>query len=83
MSTYPDYLVFCARRQIPPVWAEADATNVQVAIFRQRAVLEVGNKFAVGNVEDLGSAIATGGDKPPVVTESDTADHTLMVKRMN
>lgn len=60
--TYPDLLVLSSCSQISSVGAEANATNVQISIFVDRGVLEVGDLAAGGHVEDLGGTIASGRD---------------------
>ena len=83
LNTYPDHLVLRTSGEELPVGAEADTPNVEVSVFRQAAVLEMGDGVTGLDVEDLCRSVATGCDPPTVQAEADAAHYTLMGQVVN
>ena len=76
--TYPDNLVFCAGREMFPVWTEANTPDVQIAVLGKAIVLQVTDLLASLNIKDLSRAVATSSDISAVSAEAHTAYHTRM-----
>jgi hypothetical protein len=71
-------LVFGTSRQVLAIRTEAHAPDVEIAVFRETAILKVCNWVSGLNIEDLSRAVATSGDIATVKTEAHTADYTLV-----
>lgn len=74
----PDDLVFSTSGKILSVGAEADASDVEVSIFGQTTVLEMGDWVTSLDIENLRGPVATSRDPPTIQAEANTANHTLM-----
>lgn len=66
-----------------PVRAEADATDVQVSVLGEGAILEMGNRASSLDIKDLGRAIAASSDKSPIQAEPNAAHNTLVGQIVN
>lgn len=53
MGIYPNLLIFCASRKVPPVRTKADTANIQVSILINGVVLESGDQLASPNIKNL------------------------------
>lgn len=71
-------LVLGTGGQVPAIRAEAYAPDVEIAVFRKAAILEMRNRVSRLNIEDLGRTIATGCNITTVKTEAHAADDTLV-----
>jgi hypothetical protein len=80
MSTYSDDLVLCTGGEEQAVGAEAHTPDVQVTVFGQTAILEMRNRVASVDIENLRGAVAACCHIPAVHAEAYTADDTLMRK---
>lgn len=58
--------------------AEADTSDVKIAILRQTGVLQVLDLLTTLNIEDLSRTVATGGNKSSITAEANTADYALV-----
>ena len=77
-STYSDDLVFGAGGQLIAPGAEADASDVQVAVLWQAGVLQMSNRVSCLDVENLCRAVAACGYPPAVQAEAHAAHDALM-----
>ena len=82
-STYANDLVFGTGCKVPPIWAEADASDVQIAILVRVIVLQMTDLLASVDIKDLRAAIAASGNKSTIVAEANAADHALMREIMD
>lgn len=76
-------LVLRSSCKIPAIRAEANTADVKVSFAVIAIVLEVADLLASVDVKDLCGSVASGGHKPSVVAEPNTADNTLMRKVMD
>lgn len=78
--TYPNDLVFSTGGEISAIRAEANATNIQIAILAGVTILQVADLLSGINVKDLSTTIATRGNIAAIMAEADAAHDTLMSK---
>lgn len=79
-ATYANDFVFRTCCEEGAVGAEANTSDVQVAIFGQAGILQMGNGVSSLDIENLCGAVATGRNKAAVQAETHAADDALMRK---
>lgn len=83
-QTYANQLVFSTSGQVAAIGAEADTADVQIGSHIASGVVLKNTHLLTGlHVEDLGRAVASGGDILAVVAESDTAYDAFVGERVN
>lgn len=76
----PDQFILCTSSKVLPIWAKADASDVQVTGGVSRIVLEDADLLSRDDVENLGRSIATSGNIFPIMAKADAADDTLVLQ---
>ncbi len=77
-----DQLVLSTSSEVLSVWTEAHTSNVQIATSINRIILQDAKLLSSRDVEDLCTSVTTSRDIPSVSTEANTADDTLVLKRV-
>jgi hypothetical protein len=78
--TYSDQLILSTSGKIPSVWTETNASDVKITNRVNRLILKNANLLSSEDIENLCRSVATSGYILSVMTESDTADDTLVLK---
>jgi hypothetical protein len=76
--TNANNLVFSTGGQVLTIRAEADTSDVKVAILRQAGILQMLDLLTTLDIEDLSRTVATSGNESSITAETNTADYTLV-----
>lgn len=71
-------LVLSTSSQVLTIRAEADTSDVKVAILRQAGILQMLDLLSTLNIEDLSRTVATSSNESSITAETNTADYTLV-----
>jgi hypothetical protein len=71
-------LIFSTRSKVLAVRAEANATNVEIAVLVDRLILKGGYILAGSDIKNLSRSITASGDVFAIATESDAANNTVV-----
>lgn len=78
-----DELVFSTGSQVLPVWTEANASDIKIAVEINTLVLENADLVTSLNIVDLSRSVASRRDKFAIGAEPHAADHTLVLESVN
>src|ERR1700679_4008316 len=60
--THPNLPIFCASREVLAIGGETDSADVEISLLGDALVVERAAERASAHVENLGGAIAPGGE---------------------
>ena len=81
--TNANNLVLSTSGQVLAIRAEADTSDVKVAILRQAGILQMLDLLSTLDIENLSRTVATSSNESSITAETNTADYTLVGQVMD